>query len=148
MRTQTLALNTFIKLARASNTVFHKLERLDPLPSGLSLSQFGVLEALYHKGPLCPHELGDKILKSKGNMTLVIKNLIKEGNVVAVPDPEDRRSYAVHLTEQGHNLIAGLLPLRLERIHQLMSVLSDEELATLGTILKKLGLEANKISHY
>jgi MarR family 2-MHQ and catechol resistance regulon transcriptional repressor len=147
MRDKNLSLNTFIKLARASNSVFHNLERLDPLPEGLSLSQFGVLEALLHKGPLCPHELGEKILKSKGNMTLVIKNLIKEGHVTTVTDPEDKRSYSVHLTPQGEQLIKDLLPSRLETIHRLLSVLTVEEQKNLGTILRKLGHEAGKVSN-
>lgn len=72
-----LALSTYTKLVRAAESVTSRTSRL-MTEAGLTLSQFGVLEALYHKGPLCQRDIAAKILKSTGNITLVIDNLEKE----------------------------------------------------------------------
>ena len=83
-RAETSALNTFIKLMRAADSLN---SRLMPVIEhhGLTFSQFGVMEALYHLGPLCHTELAQKILRSGGNLTLVTKNLERNGWVKPVP---------------------------------------------------------------
>ena len=66
-----LALDTFIKLTRAVNAFENRLYAHDVI-EGLTPSQFGVLETLYHLGPLCQGEVSSKLLKSSGNITLVV----------------------------------------------------------------------------
>ena len=73
-------LNTFIKLTRAVDAYMARVANHHPL-GDLTLSQFGVLEAVYHLGPMSQKDIGKKILKSGGNMTLVIDNLVKRGLV-------------------------------------------------------------------
>ena len=68
------ALDLYIKLSRAAESVNQRVNRhLQEV--NLTVSQFGVLEALYHLGPMTPGVLCDKILRSTGNLTLVIDNL-------------------------------------------------------------------------
>ena len=70
------ALNAFISLTRASDTVGLRIGK--ELPShGLTEPQFGVLEALLHLGPLDQHVLGDKLLVSGGNITFIVDKLVK-----------------------------------------------------------------------
>jgi MarR family 2-MHQ and catechol resistance regulon transcriptional repressor len=64
----------------------------------LTISQFGVLETLYHLGAMCQTEIGSKLLRSGGNITLVIDNLEKQGLVRRQRDTEDRRLVNIHLT--------------------------------------------------
>jgi len=130
---------TFITLIRGTNALFRNLENLAPLPKGLSLSQFGVLEALFHKGALCPHQLSEKVLKTRGNMSLVIKNLLSKGLIIKVENSTDKRSYSVELTEKGDSLIRSVLPHHLASIDRMMEVLSAQELEQLSLLLKKLG---------
>ena len=132
------ALNAFIALWRATDAL---AARLAPSFAGLSLteSQFGVLEALWHLGPLCQAELGRKILKSSGNMTLVIDNLEKRGLVRRERDAHDRRYIQVHLTTEGEQLIAGAFPDHAARITRLMSVLLPSEQQHLRSLCRKLG---------
>lgn len=73
-----LALNTLIKLTRAADSVVNRLDS-SGTRGCLTGTQFGVLETLFHLGPMCQGEVGDKLLKSSGNMTLVIDNLEKQG---------------------------------------------------------------------
>ena len=76
----------------------------------LTESQFGTLEALYHLGPLCQGEIGQKILKSSGNMTMVVDNLEKRGLVQRQRSQQDRRQIEVSLTRPGPSIDQGYLP--------------------------------------
>ena len=134
-----LALDTFIKLMRAAESFLSRTaSELDN--AGLTSSQFGVLEAIYHLGPLCQKELAAKILKSSGNMTLVIDNLEKRTLVRRERDQDDRRFYRIHLTEQGRELMTDLFPQHAMIIRREMDCLSSDEKMELGRLCKKLGL--------
>ncbi|ADI85439.1 winged-helix transcriptional regulator, MarR family [Geobacter sulfurreducens KN400] len=109
--------------------------------AGLTISQFGVLEALYHKGSLCQRDIAAKILKSTGNITMVIDNLEKNGLVRRERDSADRRFLTVHLTESGHALISRVFADVEAAIQSEMSVLAAGEQETLGALCKKLGLK-------
>ena len=135
------ALNAYIKLLRASETVINTVHR--KASDGFTVSQFGVLEALYHLGSLSQVDIGKKLLKSGGNITMVIDNLEKEHLVSRNKDPEDRRRVLVELTDKGRERIAGLMPLRVEAIVEVMSALSADDQEVLGRMLKTLGLNSN-----
>lgn len=135
-----LALNTYTKLMRAAESVTNRTSRA-MAAAGLTISQFGVLEALYHKGPLCQRDVAAKILKSTGNITLVIDNLEKSGLVQRVRDIEDRRFLTVHLTENGSALIARVFVNVEATIVTEMGSLNGDEQELLGKLCKKLGLK-------
>jgi len=132
------ALNAFIKLQRAAETVSARVHAV--LPSDLTVTQFGVLEALYHIGPLCQGELAEKLLRSGGNLTLVVNNLEKSGLVVRERDPADRRFVVVKLTDRGTAFIAELFPKVVANVSREMNRLSSTELLDLGRLCKKVGL--------
>lgn len=135
---QVLALDTFIKLTRATNSLMSRLAGHETL-GDLTQSQFGVLETLFHLGPLSQSELGSKLLKSGGNITLVIDNLEKRGWVRRDTAPQDRRITIVTLTSSGEALIQEVFPLHLQAIVAEMSVLLPEEQKLLAQLCKKLG---------
>lgn len=133
-----LALDTFIKFTRAANAVETRLFQQDIL-EGLTPSQFGVLETVYHLGPMCQGEVSGKLLRSTGNMTLVLDNLEIRGLVRRERNPEDRRSITICLTEAGEKLIQRIFPLMAESITAEFGVLSPEEQTALGSLCRKLG---------
>ena len=135
-----LALNTYTKLMRAAESVTSRVNR-SMTAFDLTISQFGVLEALLHKGPLCQRDLGAKILKSTGNMTLVIDNLEKRNLVRRKRNSEDRRYLTVHLTEEGAALIEQAFAKVEASIFSEMSTLTPTEQELLGNMCKKLGLK-------
>ena len=135
-KTEKLALSTFTKLVRAAETVTADVHG-ELTESGLTISQFGVLEALFHLGAMCQKDIARKILKSAGNITMVIDNLEKRSLVKRIRNEKDRRYFDIHLTEEGEILIAGIFPGHAERIKQKMAILSDEELLVLGNLLRK-----------
>ena len=133
-------LNAFIKMTRASESINGRLSRSLSCES-ITISQFGILEALLHIGPQNQRELGKKILKSGGNITLVIDNLEKRGFVTRETDPNDRRAVIISLTRDGEKFIEDYFPVHLQKIVDEFSVLSPEELTELARICKKVGIQ-------
>ncbi|HEX7556985.1 MAG TPA: MarR family transcriptional regulator [Leptolinea sp.] len=138
---QVLALDTFIKFTRASNAFESRLLRRNVLED-LTISQFGVLEILLHLGPMCQSDLGSKLLKSGGNITLVVDNLEKRGLVRRQTDASDRRMTNVLLTPTGEELIKRIFPEQVKSIVEEFNVLSAEEQEIFGKLCKKLGKQA------
>lgn len=134
------SLNAFIKLSRASESITNRLIK-NLSCHGLTISQFGVLEALLHLGCQNQKELGAKLLKSGGNITMVIDNLVKRGYVTRVTDPNDRRAVIISLTEEGKAFIEEYFPLHLEKIVEEFSVLTPEENKELARLCKKVGMK-------
>lgn len=133
-------LNTFIKLMRATESLNQRLCR-HLSEANLTISQFGVLEALLHLGPQNQKELGQKLLKSGGNITLVIDNLEKGGFVSRKKDQNDRRALIVELTAQGKSFIEDFFPKHLDKISEEFSVLDDKEKEELARLCKKIGMK-------
>lgn len=133
-------LDAFIKLMRATESINNRLNR-HLAEANLTVSQFGVLEALWHLGPLNQKSLGEKLLKSGGNITLVIDNLEKCDFVERQQDPSDRRAMLIHLTDKGEKFIKSFFPKHLDHIKEEFSVLSEKEKEELARICKKLGLK-------
>ena len=134
----TSSLKTYVKLMRAASSVSAKLHK-HLTEARLTVSQFGVLEALLHLGPLSQIEIGKKILKTSGNITLVINNLERRNLVVREADPNDRRFARVRLTRKGISLITRVFPRHAQIAGQVFSVLDTEEMNQPGSLLKKLG---------
>lgn len=134
------ALNTYTKLMRAAESVTSRVHRVLATPK-LTISQFGVLEALYHKGPLCQRDIAAKILKSTGNITLVIDNLEKQNLVRRERDNEDRRYLTIHLTDAGTTLITKVFADVEAEIAGEMKSLTENEQVLLASLCKKLGLK-------
>lgn len=140
---ETTALNAFIKLVRGANSVQAALSMPMLRDFGLTESQFGVLEALHHLGPLAQGQLCQKILKSGSNVTTVVDNLERDGLVRRVRDEDDRRVQVVNLTERGRELIARAFPAHLARITTLLGTLAPDEQHELGRLCAKLGRAAS-----
>lgn len=136
-------LNTYIKLTRSAETLSSRLFPGGKF-GGLTVSQFGALEALYHLGPMCQSEIGEKILRSSGNMTLVIDNLEKHGLIQRERGKDDRRQVIVQLSLEGKKLISEIFFEHVEAIMEQFNILTPKEQETLGDLLKKLGTQENK----
>lgn len=136
------ALNAFIKFNRAFSSLESRLMHRDVL-EGLTLTQFGVLETLYHLGSMCQGEISVKVLRSTGNITLVLDNLERNGLITRTRDTQDRRKVIVALTDEGRERIARVFPGVASAITAEMSVLDPAELAELERLCKKLGKSAN-----
>lgn len=135
---EVLALSALINLVRAAESVMGRLNgQFTDVP--VTQSQFGVLDSLFHLGPLSQRELGDKLLKTSGNITMVVDNLEKRGLVRRERGKRDRRIMTVHLTDKGREIILSLLPRRVAAIREEMSVLSSADQEDLRRLCRILG---------
>lgn len=132
------ALRLWIVLARAYQT-FTRVVSARVVERGLTIPQFGVLEALYHLGPLSLGELADKLLVTGGNVTYVMDRLEEQGLVFRQRSELDRRVIEARLTSEGEALIGTLFPEHAAYIRDLLDHLDPEEITQLRTLLKKLG---------
>ena len=135
-----MALDTFVKLVRATDTVTGRLYGPMQREHGITESQLGVLEALYHLGPMAQTQLCGKILKSGSNLTTVVDNLERRGWVRRERDSDDRRVQIVHLTAAGKRAIEHAFPDHVSRVAELLCRLTREEQKELGRLCRKLGL--------
>lgn len=132
------SLNAFINLLRAAGSIEGRLSK-NLGGSDLTTSQFGVLEALFHLGPLNQKQLGEKILKSGGNITKVVDNLEKKGLVTREKNLKDRRFYNIALTQKGTDIIKSIFPLHVKEIVKEFSILTETELSELRKLTRYLG---------
>ncbi|MCH7613524.1 MAG: MarR family transcriptional regulator [Candidatus Marinimicrobia bacterium] len=136
---QRRVLNAWVKLNRATESVGQS-DRVIMNEHGLTISQFGAMETLYHKGPMCQKELGDKLLRSGGNMTTVVDNLERGGYINRLRDENDRRFFKIQLTQKGIKKIEEVFPKILANLTNRFSVLTKQEQLSLSGLCKRLGL--------
>jgi MarR family 2-MHQ and catechol resistance regulon transcriptional repressor len=111
--------------------------------TGLCASDFGVLEALLHKGPLPVNTLGRKLLLTSGSITTAVDRLADRGLVRRKHDPADRRVRLVELTARGRQLIEPAFARHAADLEQVVSTLTRAERTTLVALLRKLGKAAD-----
>lgn len=132
------ALRLWITLARCyvtfSRAVACKVAEYD-----LTAPQFGVMEALYHLGPLSLGELAEKLLVTGGNVTYVMDRLEAQDLVVRERSGDDRRVVRAHLTSKGRSTMEGVFPGHVDFVRSLVNGLDPEDQVTLRSLLKKLG---------
>jgi MarR family transcriptional regulator, 2-MHQ and catechol-resistance regulon repressor len=137
------ALKTWIVLARAylaiSRHVTADVARYD-----LTASEFGILEALYHKGPLLLGDLQKKILVTSGGVTYLVDRLAAKGLVTRESFPGDKRARFAVLTPEGSALIKQIFPGHAKRLARVMGELSPKEQKRLTSMLRTLGKGAEK----
>jgi MarR family 2-MHQ and catechol resistance regulon transcriptional repressor len=137
------ALDLFVKLMRAADAVGHRTSA--PLAAdGLTPVHFGVLETLYHLGPLMISQLADKHLRSRNNFTVVIDNLERQGLVRRERDDADRRSVQIHLTEAGRARVEPVIPKFVRAVVEDMKALDPNEQRILATLLRRLGRQEQR----
>jgi MarR family 2-MHQ and catechol resistance regulon transcriptional repressor len=137
MKQTELSLKTWIKLARAFNTVNKAIN--DEINSyGVTPSQFGVLEALYHLGDMTIGKLGEKILVTGGNMTVILDNLEKNGFVERIKNNKDRRSNYIRLTDKGKQLIETVFPNHTKLIQNIFFRFIRRRTNSFGKFIKKI----------
>ena len=132
------ALRLWIALARCyvtfSRAVACKVAEYD-----LTAPQFGVLEALYHVGPLSLGDLAEKLLVTGGNVTYVMDRLEAQDLVSRERSGDDRRVVRAHLTTKGRGTIEAVFPGHVEFVRGLVDNLDPADQDTLRDLLKKLG---------
>jgi MarR family transcriptional regulator, 2-MHQ and catechol-resistance regulon repressor len=132
------ALRLWISLARCYATFSRRVSTWI-CDEGLTLPQFGILEALHHLGPLHLGELAEKLLVTGGNVTYVMDRLEEQGLVERDRSGPDRRVVTAKLTPAGRAVVEDVFPDHTAFIYELTGHLTDSERSELRALLKKLG---------
>lgn len=140
---QKLNLNSYIKLFRASEIVKSKISAITNSYE-FSDGQFYVLDVLYHLGSLPQKTLAEKIMRTEGNITMIINNLLKRKAIKKIKSENDGRVHIISLTEKGKNEFEKIFPFVLKEIETMFSSLTNEEKILLQNLCKKLGLSQTK----
>lgn len=138
---QAVALKLLVVLARAHVAVEAHLHA-NVAAHGLTLTEFAILEVLYHKGPLLLGDVQRRILVSSGGVTYLVDRLEKKGLVERQACPDDRRARYAALTKKGQALIQRIFPAHARMIEEVMSALTTEEQREAIVLLRRLGLSA------
>jgi MarR family 2-MHQ and catechol resistance regulon transcriptional repressor len=138
---QQRALELFVVLTRATSSVHRSLMAKVDLHN-LTLTEFEILEVLFHKGPLLLGDVQRKILLSSGGVTYTIDRMVAKGLVERRECPTDRRARYAALTDKGEALIAEIFPGHADHIEDTMSELTAREQDAAIAMLRKLGLSA------
>jgi MarR family 2-MHQ and catechol resistance regulon transcriptional repressor len=135
------SLKLWIVLTRAYESVARNAAD-DVAKHGLTIPEFGILEVLYHKGPVLLGEVQRRVLVSSGGTTFLVDRLASKGLVERRSCETDRRARYVALTPAGAQLITRIFPAHAARIARALRGLSSKEQQQVTAMLKTLGLKA------
>jgi MarR family 2-MHQ and catechol resistance regulon transcriptional repressor len=137
----TSGVHVWLVLMKAFQAVMpHAAESIER--TELGDSDFRVLEALLHKGPLPVNTVGPKVWLTPGSISVAVDRLVKKGLVSRKDHPGDRRVRQVELTAKGRALITRGFKEHAAAMETVISVLSKNERLTLLRLLRKLGKHA------
>jgi MarR family 2-MHQ and catechol resistance regulon transcriptional repressor len=138
---ETRALGLWVVLSRAAAAVSaHSIA--DIALSELTQAEFGVLELLYHKGPLLLGEVQKRVLVSSGGVTYIVDRLAERGLIERRLCANDRRARYAAVTRKGKALMKQIFPRHAQAVSKAVAALTPEEQEQAHALLKKLGLGA------
>lgn len=114
--------------------------------TGISDTDFRILEALLNKGPLPVNTIGPKVHLTPGSISVAVDRLLEKGLVSRVESPDDRRVRIVALTESGKDLIVPIFRKHAAEIAAMFAEISPKELQILESVLKKAGKRARALA--
>ena len=129
-------LNTVITLTQV-NSYFAKVLNENISKFGLNLTDFSVLDLLFQKGEQTTQKIGEKMLITSGSITYIVNKLEKMELICRNKSEIDKRITYIKLTKKGRETIFELLPLQIEKINEIFSDFSREDLINLNHLLKK-----------
>ncbi|BCU51555.1 MarR family transcriptional regulator, 2-MHQ and catechol-resistance regulon repressor [Staphylococcus auricularis] len=138
------SLNAFVGLNRTIDTLTNIVAK-DAKRHDLNITEFGVLELLFNKGPQPVQRIRSRVLIASSSITYVVDCLERKQLVQRQRDVQDKRVTLVHLTETGQSLMEEIFPTHAQIITDSFSMLTDDELTTLQHVLKKLSAQTTQV---
>lgn len=135
------ALKLFVVLERATAALGRRAEE-NAARHGLTIGEFAVLEALYHRGPMLLGEVQRRALVSSGGITFLVDRLEQKGFATRKACATDRRARYAALTPAGAELMSRIFPDHARALADAMSALAPDEQRTATDLLRRLGKAA------
>lgn len=136
-----LQLKAMTVMMRASQYMA-EVSRQDIKRYGLNITEFAVLELLYHRGDQPIQVIGKKILIASSSITYVVDKLEKKGYVKRVHCATDRRVIFAAITDEGRAFMEDIFPQHAQQMSKMFEGLTAQELETLISITKRIGKTA------
>lgn len=143
-KTTLAALRLWVIMSRAQSAVAAHVAA-DTARNGLTVAEFGILEALYHRGPMLLGEVQRRILVSSGGITFLVDRLAAKGLVERRACNSDRRARYAALTAEGIELVSRTFPVHARELARVMSGISLEDQRVATEILKAMGTAASRM---
>lgn len=140
---ESLALKSFVVLMKAAKSVEERIKK-DIRTYGIDISEFTILEALYHKGKQTVQQISNAVLIKSGSITYVIDKLEKRDFIKRSHCKEDRRVIHIQITDEGKKFMDNIFPRHEQVIEGIFAIVNTEEKKLMIDLLKKIGHEANK----
>ena len=131
------SLKALVGIKRTNDTL-DRIVKQDMKNYGLNITEFAVMELLFHKGDQPIQKVKQRILIASSSTTYVIDQLVKKGHVQREICQEDKRVTYVGITEEGKKLMDDIFPKHAERIETYFEQLTEDELVQLKVLLKKV----------
>lgn len=138
---ESAALRLWVVLARAHSSIAAHAAA-DVARHGMTLAEFAILEALYHRGQMLLGEVQRRVLVSSGGITFLVDRLAAKGLVERRNCDSDRRARYAALTPAGEALLSEIFPAHAAALTKAMGGLSMTELANAADLVRALGLYA------
>lgn len=107
-------------------------------PFNLAPEQNLIMMMLWEKDGISPNELSTKLNKDKANIARMISSLEKKGYIKKIEDPSDKRTFKVHLTEDGKKLECIVLPILKKTSETVLNGITEEQLIELRNLISKM----------
>lgn len=137
-------MKAFTVLLRTAQHV-QEVARKDIAKHELNLTEFAVLELLYHKGEQPIQVIGKKVLIASSSITYVVDKLEKKGYVERQACPKDRRVTFARITETGTAYMKRIFPQHATQMAQIFEELTEQEITQVIALLKKIGYKAEQL---
>ena len=139
-----VALKSLTVLLRSSQSIEEVL-RKDMQKYGLNMTEFAVLELLYHKGEQPIQKIGEKILITSGSITYVVDKLEKKGFAERIACPTDRRVTFAAITESGKQFMDEIFPQHEKKVEDIFAVLDEAQQQQFIEVAKLIGFHAKNL---
>lgn len=102
---------------------------------GLSVAQFDLLSTLTESEGISQRDLAERLYVTKGNVSGLVDRLVEAGLVDRRAIPEDRRSYALHLTAEGRRLALAGMEAQKAFVHATLGQLQPSDLGAIDGVI-------------
>ena len=141
LRDKTSARHVWLIMLKALSAIARQLD-IDLQRSGVSNTDFRVMEALLHKGPLPVNVIGPKVNLTPGAISVAVDRLEVRGLVARAEGKRDRRVRVVALTKEGEKVISPVYQRHAVLLEHIFEPLSENQRLSLENMLKLLGRHA------
>lgn len=106
----------------------------------ITIDNFAILSRLWEQDNLTQQQLCDLTCKNKSNLTRILDTMEKKDMIIRKPNPEDRRSFIIALTDYSSSLKCRIVEISQEYSSKIFSTIAQSDIESLNGILAKFNL--------